>query len=64
MVSRRKTKTERELVADIHKTFDKFCVKHECISCPYAKCEDCKIEYLKDLLSIVEDWYLGGLLWV
>lgn len=55
MTSRRKTKTERELVADIHKTFDNFCRQRECRDCPYAKCDDCKIEYLKDLLSIVED---------
>ena len=52
MTCRRKTKTERELVADIHKAFEIFCNKHECMSCPYAKYDDCKMEYVKDLLSI------------
>jgi len=50
MTSRRKTKTERELVADIHKTFCIYCNNRECQDCPYNKCEDCKMEYLKDLL--------------
>lgn len=52
MVSRRKTKTERELVADIHKTFIIFCNKQECIDCPYRGIEDCEMEWVKDLLNI------------
>ena len=51
-MSRRKTKTERELVADINDTFKKFCHKHECRDCPYRMCEDCKIEYIKDLIKL------------
>ena len=51
-MSRRKTKTERELVADINDTFRKFCHKQDCIDCPYRLCEDCKIEYIKDIIRL------------
>ena len=51
VVCRRKTKTERELVADIHKTFQVFCHKQECWDCPYAGKHDCVLEYVKDLLD-------------
>ena len=51
-MSRRKTKTERELVADINDTFRKYCNKRECSDCPYRFCEDCKIEYIKDLIML------------
>ncbi len=50
-MSRRKTKSERELVADINDVFRKFCDKHNCIDCPYQFHEDCKLEYVKDLLK-------------
>ena len=52
MSCRRKTKIERELVADINKAFDIFCNKMEyCRNCPYNKCENCRLEYVKDLLK-------------
>ena len=52
MGCRRKTKTERELVADINKTFDKFCDKHEdCHVCDYRYIDDCKEHYVLDLLK-------------
>ena len=50
-MSRRKTKTERELVADICKTFSIFCKKRKCRDCPYNECDNCKLEYLKDLIE-------------
>ena len=51
MGCRRKTKTERELVADINKTFTKFCNKNQCNNCPFKDADDCKLEYIKELLS-------------
>ena len=51
MTCRRKTKTERELAADIRKTFEKFCDKNECMSCIYMLSYDCIIDYLVDLLD-------------
>ena len=50
MTSRRKTKTERELIADINKTFMIYCDKQDCRVCPYRDSYDCRIEYLVDLL--------------
>ena len=50
-MSRRKTKSERELVADINDVFRIFCHKQDCRDCPYRFCEDCKLEYVKDLLE-------------
>lgn len=50
MGCRRKLKKERELVADINKTFQHFCQQRDCRDCPYRNCEDCKIEYIRDLL--------------
>lgn len=55
MGCRRKTKTERELVADINKTFTKFCNKQSCVNCKYNNAEDCKLEYVKELLSKYEE---------
>lgn len=52
MASRRKTKTERELVADINKTFMIFCHKQDCIDCPYRMSEDCKKDYIIDLIDL------------
>ena len=51
MTCRRKTKTERELVADIHKTFRVFCQKRECWECPYGYSHNCKQDYVLDLLA-------------
>lgn len=55
MASRRKTKTERELAADIHKTFSIFCNQRECAECLYRGYEDCELEYVKDILNIEID---------
>ena len=57
MTSRRKLKSERELVADINKTFRHFCKQRECWECPYRYSENCKKDYILDLLmeSYVQD---------
>lgn len=54
-MSRRKTKTERELVADINDAFRKFCYKQDCVDCPYRLCVDCKIEYIKDIIKLNDE---------
>ena len=54
-MSRRKTKTERELVADIRKTFAKFCNKNSCVNCRYNYTDKCEIEYIKDLLELDDE---------
>ena len=43
MTCRRKTKKERELVADIHKLCNLYCSQHECYECKYGTYpnEDC-----------------------
>ena len=52
MTCRRKTKSERELVADINKTFTKYCgSQSSCDTCKYQNYNECVIEYLKDLLK-------------
>ena len=52
MTCRRKTKSERELVADINKTFTKYCGSHnDCDTCKYQNYDECVIEYLRDLLK-------------
>ena len=51
MTCRRKTKSERELVADINKAFLGFCKARECRDCEYQNYNECIIEYLKDLLK-------------
>lgn len=51
MTSRRKFKRERELVADIHKTFERFCNKQKCIECDYRRSDNCEIDYIVDLLE-------------
>ena len=52
MTCRRKTKSERELVADINKTFMKYCEsQNSCDTCKYQNYNECVIEYLKDLLK-------------
>ena len=52
MTCRRKTKSERELVADINKTFTKYCESQSsCDTCKYQNYNECVIEYLKDLLK-------------
>ena len=54
MTCRRKTKTERELVADIRKTFEKFCNKNNCMECDYKHSGNCMIDYIVDLLEKYE----------
>ena len=52
MTCRRKTKSERELVADINKAFLSFCKARECRDCGYNKGYlNCKIAYITDLLN-------------
>ena len=52
MACRRKAKSERELVADINKTFMKYCgSQNSCDTCKYQNYNECVIEYLKDLLK-------------
>lgn len=62
MTCRRKTKSERELVADINKTFYKFCARSQfddennsCRTCRFRNVSDCKLEYLKELLSLYDE---------
>ncbi len=55
MGCRRKTKSERELVADINKTFDKFCARNQCRTCRFGSRRDCKLDYLKELLSLYDE---------
>lgn len=53
MPSRRKLKKERELVADMKKTFENFCSKQNCssIGCKYFYEDDCCSAYIIDLLK-------------
>ena len=56
MTCRRKTKTERELVADIRKTFAKcFCNKNACVNCKYKYSDCCEKDYIVDLLEKFKD---------
>ena len=50
MGSRRKLKSERELASDIHKTFRHFCEQRKCQECPYSHSNNCKKDYILDLL--------------
>ena len=52
MTCRRKTKKERELVADIRKTHDIYCGKYfDCHQCPLHDEDDCLLAWLKILLD-------------
>ena len=52
MTCRRKFKTERELVADIRKTFSRcVCNKNSCVNCKYKYSDNCEIDYVVDLLT-------------
>lgn len=56
MTSRRKFKTERELVADIRKTFAQcFCNKNVCMNCKYKYSNNCEIDYVVELLTKFKD---------
>ena len=55
MGCRRKTKTERELVADIRKTFTKLCEKKNCMECDYKHSSSCIMDYVVDLLEKYEE---------
>ena len=50
MTIRRKTKSERELVADIYKTFTVFCKANECNKCLYRYSDNCEIDYISELI--------------
>ena len=51
MTIRRKTKSERELVADIHKTFTVFCKANECNKCIYRYSDNCEVDRIVGLLE-------------
>ena len=53
MTCRRKTKKERELVADIRKLFNISCKDHECYECDYGDYpnDECVKAYVNDLLD-------------
>ena len=51
MNSRRKTKSERELIADIHKTFNIFCKSNCCQKCKYKSSSDCRLDWVIELLE-------------
>ena len=51
MTCRRKTRNEKELLADIHKTFTIYCKKNDCISCKYKQSYNCELDYVVDLLE-------------
>ena len=52
MTCRRKTKSERELVADITKTFTKYCnSQNGCFDCKYKHSSSCVMDYLADLVN-------------
>lgn len=61
-MNRRKTKTQRELVADINKSFGIHCQYTECKDCKYLEYRGvgkCKLAYVADLLGEeleVESW--------
>ena len=50
MTCRRKTKTERELLANINKTFTIFCNANKCKECKYRFSECCELDWLIDLI--------------
>ena len=51
MTCRRKTCSERALVADIMKTFNIYCNNHECEECDYKDEINCVKAYIADLLN-------------
>ena len=51
MTCRRKTKSSRELVADIHKTFTIFCKANECNKCKYRYSDNCEVDWIVVLLE-------------
>ena len=50
MTCRRKTKSSRELLADINKTFAIFCNSNKCHECKYRFSEYCELDWLIDLI--------------
>ena len=51
MVCRRKTKTTKELIADINKTFTIFCKANECNKCKYRYSDNCEVDWIVKLLE-------------
>ena len=51
MTCRRKTKSSRKLVADIHKTFTIYCKKNECNKCIYRYSDNCEVDWIVGLLE-------------
>ena len=50
MTCRRRTKSERELCSDIHKTFTMYCKKNECNKCKYRYSDNCEVDYIAELI--------------
>ena len=51
-MSRRKSKTEREIVADIKKLLQSYCKAYRgCRGCEFEYSEDCELEFAKKLFS-------------
>ena len=56
MTCRRKTKKERELVADIHKLFGTFCTPNKvCWECEFKNEKNCVKAYVNKLLDKEEE---------
>lgn len=56
MTCRRKTKKERELVADIHKLFGTFCTQNRvCWECEFEHENNCIKAYVNKLLDKEEE---------
>ena len=51
MTCRRKTKTTRELLADINKAFTIFCKANECNKCKYRYSDNCEVDWIVGLLE-------------
>ena len=51
MTCRRKTKTTRELLADINKAFFVFCRSNSCKKCKYKSSSDCRLDWVIELLE-------------
>ena len=60
MTCRRKTKSERELAADINKAFLNFCKARECKDCEYNETYiECKLAYIAHILDLLEKYKEG-----
>lgn len=53
MTCRRKTRTEKEIIADVKKMFEIKCKNCDCNTCEYNDSNDCLRDYLLNLFSRV-----------